>query len=91
GELPSNKHIVLTSWGRTDRCGSVTDTDVKKFYADHVNTLAPEVGSGPGPENCAANLLPSTPPCTVGSTTPSASTSPTTSTKPTPSPSQSKQ
>jgi Protein of unknown function (DUF3105) len=45
--LPQGKHIVLTSWGRTDRCASVSPTVVRSFYAAHVNSsLAPEVGSG---------------------------------------------
>ena len=48
GDLPADKHVVLTSWGRTERCGTVSDAVVSKFYADHLNSnLAPEAGSGP--------------------------------------------
>jgi hypothetical protein len=59
GDLPAGKHFVLTSWGRTDRCASVSDTVVKAFYAAHLNDnkLAPEVGSGPGPATCPASVL----------------------------------
>lgn len=48
GDLPGNTHVVLTSWGRTDRCTSVSDTVVSKFYADHLNDpkLAPEATAG---------------------------------------------
>ncbi len=45
--LPADKHVVLTSWARTERCGSVSDPVVRNFYNDHVNSsLAPEVGAG---------------------------------------------
>jgi hypothetical protein len=46
GDLPADKHFVLTAWARTDRCGSVSEDVVKSFYADHLNDLAPEAGSG---------------------------------------------
>jgi hypothetical protein len=48
GDLPDNKHVVLTSWGRTDRCSTVSDAVVKTFYSDHLNAkVAPEAGAGP--------------------------------------------
>jgi hypothetical protein len=48
GDLPDNKHVVLTAWGRTDRCGSVSDAVMSNFYAKHLNaSLAPEAGVGP--------------------------------------------
>ena len=48
GDLPAGKHVVMTSWGRTERCGSVSDAAVRGFYVDHQNdkNLAPEVGAG---------------------------------------------
>lgn len=60
GDLPANKHVVLTSWGRTERCGTVSDTVVRKFYADHLNAqVAPERGLGPitGADTCAPATL----------------------------------
>jgi hypothetical protein len=48
GDLPGNKHVVLTAWGRTDRCGTVSDDVVNNFYAKHLNaSIAPEAGLGP--------------------------------------------
>ena len=55
GDLPDNKHVVLTSWGRTERCGTVSDSVVRSFYADHLNAdVAPERGAGPitGADTC---------------------------------------
>jgi hypothetical protein len=49
GDLPSDKHFVLTSWARTDRCSSVSEDVVKNFYTDHVNTISPEAGGVAGP------------------------------------------
>jgi hypothetical protein len=47
-DLPSSKHVVLTAWGRTDRCGTVSDSVVKSFYAKYLNgSVAPEAGLGP--------------------------------------------
>lgn len=77
GDLPAGKHLVLTSWGRTDRCATVSDTVVNAFYKAHLNApIAPELGSTmAGDPNLAADQL--APP-----TTPSASPSPSaTSTK----------
>jgi len=62
GDLPGNKHVVLTSWARTDRCGTVSDTVVDKFYADHLNgSVAPEAGLGPisGADSIPPGQLPS--------------------------------
>jgi hypothetical protein len=78
GSLPLGKHFVLTSWGRTERCGSVSADVVKSFYRAHVNdkNLAPEVGSGPGPDTCPASQLEvSKPPCSPAQTSPSPSSS----------------
>jgi hypothetical protein len=48
GVLPAGKHFVLTSWGRTDRCSSVSADVVKQFVTSHLNSsLAPEAGLGP--------------------------------------------
>jgi hypothetical protein len=75
GELPAGKHVVLTSWARTDRCEKVSDDVVNAFYKAHLNSeLAPEVGSSMAgdPQLPADQLAPS----------PAASPSPTaTSTK----------
>jgi hypothetical protein len=78
GDLPAGKHVVLTSWGRTERCGSVSDAVVRTFYTDHVNDskLAPEVGSGSmGGDRFPASDL-NTTPITSPSASPSASASP---------------
>lgn len=49
GQLPAGKHLVLTSWGRTDRCSSASPAVIRDFYAAHVDApLAPEAGSGAG-------------------------------------------
>ncbi|HEU5033697.1 MAG TPA: DUF3105 domain-containing protein [Mycobacteriales bacterium] len=84
GDLPAGKHFVLTSWGRTDRCGSVSDTVVHDFYNAHVNDskLAPEVGSGSmGGDKFPANDL-NTTPVTSATTTTSPAASASASTKP---------
>ena len=71
GDLPAGKHVVLTSWGRTERCSTVSDAVVNAFYKAHLNSsLAPEVGSGmSGPSTLPADQL-------VPPTTPSPSASP---------------
>ena len=54
-DLPGNKHVVFTSWGRTERCDSVSDTVATNFYAKHLNaSIAPEAGVGPitGADQC---------------------------------------
>lgn len=71
GDLPAGKHVVLTSWGRTERCASVSDEVVTNFYNDHVNKLAPEVGSGAmGGDTYPADTVMTTP---VAKASPSAS------------------
>lgn len=72
GALPDGKHFVLTSWGRTDRCASVSTAVVRQFYSAHVNSkLAPEAGVGTqGGEQFPASDLNTL-------TTPPSSTSPT--------------
>ena len=63
GELPTSKHVALTSWGRTDRCSSVSDEVVRSFVADRVNQPpAPEAGAGviPGSDGLPASQLPPT-------------------------------
>ena len=85
GDLPAGKHVVLTSWGRTERCDKVSDTVINAFYKAHLNDpkLAPEVGSGmSGPSTLPANLL--VPP-TTPSPSASASASPGSSASPSPS------
>jgi hypothetical protein len=48
GDLPDNKHVVLTAWGRTDRCSTISNAVVSTFYAKHLNAnLSPEAGLGP--------------------------------------------
>jgi len=77
-DLPSDKHVVLTSWGRTDRCGTVSDDVVKRFYSDHLNSnLSPEAGLGP--ITGADSIPPGTLPSTSQSAAPSPSTSATSS------------
>jgi hypothetical protein len=46
-DLPAGKHVVLTSWARTDRCSTVSDNVVNAFYKAHLNAaIAPEQGLG---------------------------------------------
>lgn len=84
GDLPAGKHLVLTAWGRTERCDSVSQTVVNDFYRAHLNSpLAPEAGSGmitgsdqyPPDVLPAASPQPSTAPSAGGSAKPSASPS----------------
>ena len=78
GDLPAGKHLVLTSWGRTDRCGSESDDVVTSFYRSHVNSsIAPEAGLGPisGADSIPAGTLPTVSPPPSASPSPSASTS----------------
>lgn len=83
-ELPADKHVVFTSWGRTDRCTTVSDAVASKFYQDHVNAdIAPEHGLGPigGADKVPPGQLPSAQPTATPSgratSTPSATGSPT--------------
>jgi hypothetical protein len=75
-DLPAGKHVVLTSWGRTERCGTVSDAVIRNFYTKHLNSpLAPESGAGaiPGADTVPAGQLPGATP------SPSASAAPTSS------------
>jgi hypothetical protein len=77
GDLPLGKHVVLTSWGRTDRCGTVSDNVVNAFYKAHLNaSVAPEAGLGPidGADSIPPGQLPSQSPAPT--TSASASPSP---------------
>lgn len=58
GDLPDNKHFVLTSWGRTERCEKVSADVIRKFVKDHADDkkLAPEFG-GSGGTNTPPNIL----------------------------------
>jgi hypothetical protein len=83
GPLPLGKHVVLTSWGRTDRCASASPDVIKAFYSAHVNDkkLAPEVGSGAmGGDQFPANTVMTVP---TSSPSPSASASASPSASPT--------
>jgi len=85
GDLPAGKHVVLTSWGRTDRCAKVSDDVISSFYKTHLNApLAPEAGSPAiqGAENY--------PPSTLPGSSPAPSTSPTSKASPSPSSSSTK-
>jgi len=82
GDLPLGKHVVLTSWGRTDRCGTVSDNVVNAFYKAHLNApIAPEAGSAPIQ---GADTLP------PGQLPPTAAPSPSASASASPSPSSTK-
>lgn len=79
-DLPDNKHVVLTSWGRTERCGTISDAVVNNFYAKHLNSnLSPEAGLPPisGADSIPPGQLPnaqaSASPAPSGSTQPSPS------------------
>jgi hypothetical protein len=79
GDLPADKHVVFSSWGRTDRCSTVSATMVQKFYADHLNSnLSPEAGLP------AIQGADSIPPGTLPNTQQSASPAPSASASPSP-------
>jgi hypothetical protein len=85
GDLPAGKHVVFTSWGRTDRCSTVSDAVATKFYEDHLNSpVAPEAGSAPiqGADSLPPGKLPKANPTTMPSAGPTA----TATTNPNPSP-----
>ena len=84
-DLPLGKHVVMTSWGKTERCSSIDDKVVRHFYTVHVNApQAPEAGLGPIQN---ADKYPSgTLPGATASPAPSMSASP----KPTPKPTSTK-
>jgi hypothetical protein len=69
-DLPSDKHVVMTSWGKTDRCSTIDPVVARNFYTVHVNApQAPEAGL---PAIQGADQLPSGQlPPTKGSGSPS--------------------
>jgi len=74
GDLPADKHLVLTSWGRTDRCSTASSDMIRAFYSKHVDSnLAPEKGFPPiqGADNYPPDVLPG--PNASASPSPSAS------------------
>lgn len=85
GDLPADKHLVLTSWGRTERCGTASTGVIQSFYSKHVDSnLAPETGLPPiqGADNYPAGVLPGPAQASASaSPSPSPSPSPTTSKK----------
>ncbi|HET6817171.1 MAG TPA: DUF3105 domain-containing protein [Mycobacteriales bacterium] len=77
GDLPADKHVVLTSWGRTERCGTASADVIRNFVSQHVDSkLAPEKGlpAIQGADNFPPGVLPG----------PSTSPSPMTSSSPSP-------
>ena len=87
GDLPGNKHVVLTSWGRTDRCSTVSTPVISSFYAKNLNSnIAPEAGLGPiqGADSIPPGQLPNAQ--SSASPMPSASASSTGTGSSTPSP-----
>jgi hypothetical protein len=70
GDLPLDKHVVLTAWGRTDRCSTVSDAVLTSFYKKHLNSaLSPESGAGPitGADSYPSGVLPSASPAPTSS------------------------
>jgi len=90
GNLPAGKPVVLTSWGRTERCSSVSASVVHAFYTAHVDaTFAPERTAPPttGAAQLPPNLLvpPGTPSTSVTmNPSPQPSTKPSATTQPSP-------
>lgn len=39
-----DRHFVLTAWGVTQRCRTVSEAVIRQFVQDHADTLAPEKG-----------------------------------------------
>jgi len=75
GDLPAGKHVVLTSWGRTDRCATASADVIRNFYSKNVDSSrAPEKGFPPitGADTIPASVLPGP----NASASPSASASP---------------
>ena len=93
-DLPAGKHLVLTSWGRTDRCGSVSEPVVNAFYRAHLNaSFAPETGAGPisGADSIPPGSLPAvSPPASSGATSSPSSSASSTSSSPKPTTSKTK-
>ena len=85
GDLPAGKHLVLTSWGRTDRCGSASEPVISAFYKAHLNApFAPETGLGPisGADQLPPSQLPQTSPPPTAAVSPSSPASSSASAKP---------
>jgi hypothetical protein len=79
GDLPLDKHVVLTSWGRTERCGTVATPVIQSFYSKHVDSpLAPEKGLPPitGADNFPPGVLPTASPAPHPSASTTASATP---------------
>lgn len=80
GDLPADKHVVLTSWGRTDRCAKVSDDVINSFYKAHLNDqkLAPEAGlpAIQGADQYPPSTLPGSSPAPSPSASTTASPSP---------------
>lgn len=75
-DLPAGKHVVMTSWGKTERCSSIDPTVVQNFYTVHVNApQAPEAGlpAIQGADQLPPGQLPQTSPSASPSAMPTAS------------------
>lgn len=61
GDLPDNKHIVLTSWARSERCEKVSAEVIRNFVQKHADDkkLAPEFGGSGGSNTPPDELEPS--------------------------------
>jgi hypothetical protein len=84
GDLPAGKHLVLSSWGRTERCSTASADVISNFFAKHHDAnIAPEKGlpAISGADSYPPGVLPgpSTSPSPAASASPS--TSPTTAKK----------
>ena len=82
GDLPAGKHVVLTSWGRTDRCAKVSDDVINSFYKTHLNApIAPEAGlpAIQGADQYPAGTLPGSSPAPSSSPSTTASPAPSSS------------
>jgi len=80
GDLPADKHLVLTSWGRTERCGTASADVIRGFVSKHVDAaLAPETGlpAIQGADSIPPGVLPGA----SSSPSPSPSASPSETTK----------
>jgi hypothetical protein len=84
-DLPSDKHVVMTSWGKTERCSSLDTAVARNFYTVHVNApQAPEAGLGAisGADSIPPGTLPnSNTPAMSGSPSPPATPNPTSTKK----------
>ena len=56
-DLPLDKHVVMTSWSKTERCGTIDSNVVRNFYTVHVN--APQAPEASLPAISGADNLPS--------------------------------